>query len=139
MSGNTLDWSAVTEWFGHVPRFHDCEVVSIILRRDPEPSEICIHAFVMTPETDARGYFITEKHALVTFTLTYVLDLDFEGWNHQNALESITTEPVDNGHCLIFEPAHGVGGEITAMSIIISLHPVAQEDIDKTLVAVRAV
>jgi immunity protein 50 of polymorphic toxin system len=131
------DWSAIIAWFGDVPRFHDCEVVSIDLRRDPEPTVVRLHAFRMSPETDDRGYYKLVKHALVTFRLSGIIEQDFAYWNHQNALDELTIEEAERGHRVVFHGTYGIHGEITAKSIGITLDPIADADVDKTLVAGR--
>ena len=53
-------------WFGRVPSFHDAEIVSLSLHRRA-PSMLSIHAWNMTKEVDDRGYFVLDRHAVVTF------------------------------------------------------------------------
>jgi len=132
-----VDWSAVTAWFGRVPRFHDCEIVSIDLRRDPEPTIVRLHAFEMSSEIDERGYFKLVKHALVTFQLRGIIEQDFAYWNHQNALNELTIEDGERGDRLVFHGTYGIHGEIETKSIAITLEPVADTDVEKTLVAGR--
>ncbi len=126
MSKSPLDWSEVIEWFGGIPRFHDNEVISIDLRRDPEPSVISIRAFRMTPEVDSRGYYVLDKHATVMFTLKGILEQELDGWNHQNAIMNLEITEVDTGWRLEMDPAYGVGGYFIAESITMKIEPVVE-------------
>jgi hypothetical protein len=59
---------ALFDWFGRKPRFHDAELLEITLSTGGS-GLIRIHAFNMTNEVDARGYFVLDKHVVVTFAL----------------------------------------------------------------------
>jgi hypothetical protein len=72
-------------WFGHVPSFHDAEVVSLCLNRRSS-SKLSVHAWNTTKEVDNRGYFVLDKHTVVTFTLEDILDLQLDGFSHQNVI-----------------------------------------------------
>ncbi|MEJ0043441.1 MAG: Imm50 family immunity protein [Rhizomicrobium sp.] len=137
MTTGTLDWGPVVAWFGRVPRFHDCEVVSFDLRRDPEISVLCIRAFLMTSAVDDKGFFVLEKHAMVSFGLTGIADLSLSDWNHQNVLHSL--EITEAGDCwrLDLESAYGLNGYTIAKAISISVRPIDAADITATLVAAR--
>lgn len=116
-------WPDVVEWFGGPPRFHDAEVLSIDLRRWPEPSTVRVHAFRMTAETDSRGYFILDRHAVVTFELACITEFDMNEWNHQNVLDSLELEHDGDGLLLVFNPAYGIGGDIRATGLNIRIQP----------------
>ncbi len=137
MENNEIDWTQVVEWFGYKPKFHDSEVVSIELRRSPDPSIIRIHAFQMTSEVDESGYFVLDKHALITFNLTDIEEQNFSDWNHQNALMGIDMSVTPSGHRLEMEAAYGINGYIVAKHITIEVQPVQKEDIHKTFAAGR--
>ena len=62
---NVIGLDSLVHWFGRMPRFHDAKLLSIALHSD-EPSTLRIHAFQMTDKVDEQGYFILEKHAMVT-------------------------------------------------------------------------
>jgi hypothetical protein len=51
--GELSGGSELIQWFdGHVPSFHDAEVLSLSLDRDSARCEIRIHTFAMTSEVD---------------------------------------------------------------------------------------
>ncbi|UWP91175.1 immunity 50 family protein [Aliiroseovarius crassostreae] len=56
--------NSVIEYFGREPKFHDAEITSIHLAQGA-PSRITLHAWNTTNAIDSKGYFLTDKHALV--------------------------------------------------------------------------
>ncbi len=118
-----IDWSAVIDWFGYVPEFHDAELPSVDLRAAPEPSVVKVHAFRMTDEVDDRGYFKLDKHALVTFTLTDLVAKDMDDLLPQNILMSLTIAAVPEGLRMWFEDVYSVDAWVIARDIEVSLEP----------------
>jgi hypothetical protein len=77
--------------FGRWPSFHDAEVISIELFRDPskvsEPNlRAKIHVFEMTPEVDDRGFYVLKNHVLVTFLFRGIDENTVKEFNQQNVL-----------------------------------------------------
>lgn len=62
-------WPALEEWFGYSPSFHDAQIVSIDLRRDPEPSFIRIHIWRTNSDVTTDGYYRTDRHILAIFSI----------------------------------------------------------------------
>jgi hypothetical protein len=119
-------------WFGRIPRFHDAEIVSLKLFRTA-PSTISIHTWNMTKEVDARGYFILDRHAVVTFTLEDIIDLQLDSFSIQNVINGlkirISPEPPEPRPAeapsskdweIEFEPCFGLHGKIRCRNISIS-------------------
>jgi hypothetical protein len=123
MERNEIDWDPVVKWFGHVPRFHDSEVISIELYRDPIPSIIRLHAFRMNADTDEHGHYRLDLHALVAFTFSGVEQLELEYWNHQNALMSLEIAKEGDMLRLDMEGAYGVHGFVIAKEISVKVDP----------------
>jgi hypothetical protein len=112
----------VIDWFGRWPSFHDAEVVRIVLNRSGR-SELVVHAFNMTSKVNSHGYYVTEKHALLTFYLDGILNADLDGFNHQNVLNSLHISTEDKAIRIDLEGIYGVAGHITANSIEIKVDP----------------
>lgn len=112
-------------WFdGHVPSFHDAEVVELVLDRTESKCRLKIHGFRTTPDLDNEGYFVSVKHVVVTLQLTHVTELKLEDYNHQNVIGGLGLARKQNGHILLtLEPCYGLWGEIEALSLEISLAP----------------
>jgi hypothetical protein len=86
----------VTNIFGCWPSFHDAEILQFDLSvadgkpwqlGSPSPVlEMQIHAFEMTKEVNAAGYFVLRHHTLVRLQFRNVHDLDFSNFSYQNAI-----------------------------------------------------
>lgn len=116
-------WESVIDWFGYSPNFHDAEVVSVDLRRDPEASSVRVHAWRTNSDTTEEGYFRQDRHAIVTFSIKGITSLTLTGWNHQNVLFELWVDRTDGGYVLHIPGIYGVGGEIVAAEISVSLEP----------------
>ena len=110
------------EWFGFWPSFHDAEVLSISLTRTGA-SIVRVHTFETTDKVDAKGYFVSQKHVVVSFLLEDVSTCDLAWFNNQNALFGMTLTRVDDGFELNMRAAYGVSGSITARSIRVEIAP----------------
>ena len=84
----------LTRVFGRWPSFHDAEVISIeLFRKDGGISSpnlrSRIHVFEMTPEVDAKGFYVLKNHMLVTLLFSGI-DESFVKWfNQQNVLREL--------------------------------------------------
>ena len=68
---------AVIDWFGFVPDFHDGTVDRLELSgRD---ALLAIKASIMTNKVDAKGYYVPDRHALVTLRIKSITGLKLEG------------------------------------------------------------
>lgn len=113
------------EWFGgRVPSFHDAEVLELELHREKARCRIKIHTFRMTPEVDDKGFFILDKHVLVSFRLEGVINLEFNDFNEQNVIYGLAlSRTADQGYRLELDPCHGLFGFVEAQSLTIELEP----------------
>lgn len=113
------------QWFaGRMPSFHDAEVLSLALDRDAASAILKVHAFEMTSEVDARGYFICTRHVVVVFKLQWIGSMELDGFNQQNALDGLKVSRTDGGEVrLDLEPAYGLGGFIQAREVEIGIEP----------------
>ena len=123
-------------WFRQVPTFHDAEIVSLSLNR-LGASHLRIHGWVMTDDVDPRGFFVLDKHAVVTFTFTDVMDLQLDGFSRQNVIAGLVLQRATDrnraGYYALPEeeedievellPCYGLDGFIRAKKIEISFEP----------------
>jgi Immunity protein 50 len=84
----------LTEIFGQWPSFHDAEVISIELFRDPrgtsEPSlRAKIYVFEATSEVDDRGFYILKNQEVVTILFSGIDNSSIAGFNQQNVLSDL--------------------------------------------------
>ncbi|WP_075288675.1 Imm50 family immunity protein [Pararhizobium arenae] len=123
-------------WFGEVPTFHDAEIISLSLSRTGA-SELKIHGWIMTDGVDPNGYILLDKHAVVTFSFEGVMDLQIDGFSHQNVIAGLTlrraTDRGRSGYYAMPEdvddieiellPCYGLDGFIRAKKVAISFVP----------------
>ena len=117
--------SQLLQWFGgRVPSFHDAEVLALALDREKTCCSIRVHTFEMTPEVDAKGFFVLRNHVVVSFRLHGVVNLELNDFNEQNAIFGLSlSRTADRGYRLELEPCHGLFGFIEAQTLTIELEP----------------
>ena len=87
-----MGYTRLVDVFGYWPSFHDAEVVSIRLDRHGDAGpvlEALVHAFEMTRDVDAGGYFVLRHHVLVHLRFHEVVAPVLYGFNPQNMLYGI--------------------------------------------------
>jgi hypothetical protein len=134
---------ALIAWFGQVPNFHDAEIVSLSLRRRAT-SSLSIHAWNRTREVDARGYLVLNKHAVVTFTLEDILDIQLGGFSHQNVIADLLLrralerperrpfywlDPLPSDFEIELEPCFGLDGIIRCRKVSVTFVPGKPDDV----------
>ena len=82
-----------------------------------------VHTWEMTKELDAKGFYVLTKHVVVEFVMGEVFDLSLNGFSHQNVVNSLIVEKVENGYRLTLEGCFGIAGTIDAREISIRLTP----------------
>jgi hypothetical protein len=114
---------SLVEWFGYSPNFHDAEVVSIDLRRHPEPTIVKVHVWRTNSDLAADGTYRQDLHAHAVFSIRGIDALRLEGWNHQNVLSGLWIDLDGDAFVLHLPEIYGVGGEIRAEDISVTLEP----------------
>ena len=123
-------------WFGQVPTFHDAEILGLNLRRSGQ-STLTLHGWVMTNEVSHDGFIVLDKHAIVTFTMEDIMDLQLDGFSHQNVIGGLKLQrATDRGRGdyypllespedieIELEPCFGLDGVIRAKRVSISFKP----------------
>jgi len=135
---NTVSGGAeLVNWFGRVPSFHDAEILSLHLSRKGQ-SVLRLHAWIITGEIGDDGYFVLDRHAIVTFTLNEVMDLQLDGSSFQNVISGLVLRhapdrPERRGYLALnplpqdieieLEPCYGLSGLIRARAVSIAFEP----------------
>jgi hypothetical protein len=124
-------------WFGRVPTFHDAEILGLHLRRKGQ-SVLRLHGWIFSGRVGVDGYAELDKHAIVTFTMEGVMDLQLDGFSVQNVIEElilrIAPDRPDRRDCLALDPlpedieielkpCYGIDGLIRARSVAITFVP----------------
>lgn len=124
MTTDQIDgWNTLEEWFGFSPRFHDAEVVSVDLRREPEPSIIRVHAWRTNSDTDANGYYRMDRHATVSFEISGISEMQLDGWSRQNLLYEMLVTPGEAGYEIRMSTSYGMEGKIVAKNLNVIVEP----------------
>jgi hypothetical protein len=123
------------EWFGHVPSFHDAEIVGLWLNRHSS-SFLHVHGFSVVADKD--GFLKSEQHAVVTFELRGISYLSLEGFRHQNVIGGLQIsrgrkDPAKSSYYdfnateddfeLLLEPCYGLDGLLRCNSISVTFKP----------------
>ena len=111
------------DWFGYWPRFHDAEVMSLHLNR-AATSFPTVHTWEMTDEVESQSYYISRKHAVVTFLIDGIEELNLTDFGSQNILFDLGVVKKDSGFELSLEASYGLSGTIRAKQIAIAISPV---------------
>ena len=115
---------ALFAWFGRVPHFHDAELLEIGFS-GKGAGKLRIHAWNMTDEVDARGYFILDKHVMVTLALEGVSAIDCTDFDMIPGIISDLEITKSGEHFRIeWDASYGITGSITAKQVRITLEPV---------------
>jgi hypothetical protein len=127
----------LVRWFGQVPTFHDAEILSLYLRRRGH-SVLRLHGWISTSAVGQDGFTVLARHAVVTFTLTDVMDLQLDGFNVQNVISELilrrapdrperrgylALDPLPQDIEIELEPCYGLDGLIRARSVSITFEP----------------
>lgn len=114
---------ALVEWFGHVPRFHDAELLEITFS-GKGVGLLRIQAWNMTDQVDAKGYFVLDKHATVTLALEGVSAVNCVDFDIMPAIIfDLEITKGDESFRIEWSASYGVAGFITAKDVRISLAP----------------
>ena len=126
---------AVIDWFGFVPTFHDAELDRLEITSGA--ASLALRAFRMTDAADENGFFVLDRHALVTLHLSNVTGAHLCG-NATSILAELgirrvgvapagfstcggpTTEDIE----VSFDTSYGLEGSIYAREVSFSVEPV---------------
>lgn len=114
---------ALVEWFGRAPRFHDAELLEITFS-SKGAGLLRIHTWNMTNEVDAKGYFVLDKHVMVTLVLEGVSAINLADFDMApGIIFDLEITKVDQHFRVEWSASYGVDGFITAKHLQISLAP----------------
>ena len=99
---------ALIDWFGYIPRFHDAKLLGLHL--GASGATLRLHTFRITSETDEKGYFLLDRHVVVTFTLERLTGIKLEGYASQGILYGLNLRRYGSGDPLL-------GTEVVTMGV----------------------
>jgi hypothetical protein len=78
---------ALSDHFGYWPSFHDANVISYTgPTADRQTVDLVLHTWEMTSEVDTKGYYVLQKHVLITFRFAGVHAASLERFDSANIL-----------------------------------------------------
>jgi hypothetical protein len=77
----------------------------------------------MTSEVSADGYYVLDRHAVVTVWLEGITDLELADFSVQNVIGGLDVKAHGGGFRVTLWPVYGVGGYIDAERVSLSLEP----------------
>jgi len=115
---------SVVDWFGSFPSFHDGEIVGISLVQG-QTSSLSIHSWNTTDIVDANGYFVTDKHAVVTmeFTRIHQIELSDFDFYHKGIVNSLKVSGTPELTEVAWSSSVGVEGLIRGTGLCFKLNP----------------
>jgi hypothetical protein len=113
---------ALVAWFGHVPHFHDANLLDINLA-SKGTSTLRIHTWQMTDKVDDRGYYVLDKHIVVAIELKDVTYVALTEFNLPGIIFDLEITKADPGFELCWSGSYGVSGTLRAQRISIDLRP----------------
>ena len=100
-------------------------MVSIDLRRDPEPSLLKLEACRFKNRVASSGHSIVDRRTIVTIAFAGIFQQSLVGWNLQNVVFNLEISKVDDGWLLTMDTSFGLEGTIGATDIRITLEPLS--------------
>lgn len=131
--------AALLRWFGEVPSFHDAEILGLDLRRKGL-SRLRLHGWIMTGQVGPDRSLVLDRHAIVTFAIEGIMDLQLDGFSIQNVIGGLSLrrapdraerrnylalDPLPDDIEIELEPCYGLDGRIRARSVSIGFRPCA--------------
>ena len=109
--------SKLTGAMGYWPSFHDANVVNV--SRASDSITAAVHVFAMTDQVDAAGYYVLEKHHLVTLALEGVQSSSLPPDYSSDCLSQLSFQRAGASICVEFESHMGSGGEVICNSVAV--------------------
>ncbi|MDX8524996.1 Imm50 family immunity protein [Mesorhizobium sp. MSK_1335] len=113
---------ALIDWLGFVPSFHDARLIGIELSSN-QSGWLRLEAFRMTDKIDKDGYFILDRHVLVTLTLGEIKAVSLDHFTTTGIVGHMRITRTDKRYRIAWDSSYGVEGSITAKSLRIDFVP----------------
>lgn len=113
---------ALIDWFGYVTHFHDGELLEIKLVSNGS-STLRIRTWRTTNKVDERGYFVLDKHVLVTISLEEVTHIGLDHFSLPGIIHNLQMTSTDPGFQLTWTGSYGVEGVLGAGRVRIEFTP----------------
>lgn len=112
--------SALYDFLGFQTDFHDANLLDFQISFGGQ-AELVIHTWRMTSETDDKGYFLLDRHCVVTLACRGLTKVDLDGLGEGTIILSLRLEALADGSTMIeIFPVIGLGGRIFASKVSLS-------------------
>ena len=126
-----INFESILDHFGYWPSFHDAEVASFTFSRSSLNGDIGpqvsfdVHAFEISSNISPENKYVLKKHCVITFEFYNVEIINFNGFNHQNALYGISFSAmrnIDNQEVIAvkLDASHGLETSFRAKQVAVS-------------------
>lgn len=102
---------------GYWPSFHDANVIEVIPQNGSVT--VVVHVFAMTNQVDSAGYYVLEKHHLVTLALEGVQSSSLPSDYLSDCLSRLSFHRDGAAICVEFDSHMGTGGEVLCSSVAV--------------------
>lgn len=131
--------AALIEWFGFVPTFHDATLEGLKITEGAVT--LRLKAFRMTRDVDAAGYYVLDRHAVVTLSLSGVSGISITG-NASSIISELRIRrlsanasgwkscggPEAGDFEIDFTSSYGLYGQLFARDLALAFTPMATAD-----------
>lgn len=114
--------AAIIDWFGRFPQFHDAELLQIELS-SARNSKMLIHAWNMTDAVTAEGFYVTDRHAVVTINLATVSAVSLSEFHQPGIIANLEILELQSEMQISWTSSYGVHGRIVAGQLSFELEP----------------
>lgn len=114
--------SALIEWFGGIPSFHDATLLTLELSQAGQ-GLLRARTFKIGSDTDAEGYFIQTKTVLVTFSIFNLLEVELFEFMEAGIMDGLFVHVDEEGTELGWDASYGVHGRLKAKKVTLSFEP----------------
>ncbi|HSS96439.1 MAG TPA: Imm50 family immunity protein [Terriglobales bacterium] len=110
------------DWFGYWPTFHDAVILKFQINQESK-SFLVIHAWEMTKEVDAHGYYKLTKHVVVDFILQKIQKVEVMDLFDRGIIFSLAIKKINNTFNFDISSSYGLNGTIEAEDVEIRMTP----------------
>jgi len=115
--------SELAAWFGSFPRLHDANVVEFELSGEGN-GHLTAKAFRMTDKIDDKGFFVLEKHCLVTLHFNEITTVELQDFQPGQAiLSDVDITKATSAFRIEIGSSYGFSGTIVARKLSVSFEP----------------
>jgi Immunity protein 50 len=114
--------AALLEWYGGMPSFHDSNVLDFSIDGNGS-GRMSVQAFSTTDRIDEKGFFILDKHVIVTFLMDGITSVELSGFMQGAILFALDISKDQDGFEMSIESSYGFGGSLKMQKLRMEFRP----------------